>query len=442
MKFLIRHGGILVVLLLAWLPAARAQSEFKVAKIIITNVGPSSVNEALIRANIHVKAGDPYIRSSVDTDVRNLYETGFFANIQVTDQVTDQGVILTYILQGKLRLAGLNFQGNTKFSNAKLQKKMTSKVGDPVNEVKLFGDEQEIQKLYEKSGYTHTTVKYVLNNIDETLGRASVTFEIKETPKIKIVEVDFSGARAFTQKKLRHVIKTRKHWMFSWLTRSGIFKDDQFEEDKEKLADFYRSAGYIDFEIKDIRITDPTPKTMRIEFVISEGTLYKVGEVNFKGNKLFTTSQIVAALKLQHERSRSKAKIGAHGLEADVDLTFTPGALNHDIQAITDFYGSKGYIDVHQPSTLRVTQIPNTETGTMDLDYDIDEGEKAYIEKIEIKGNTKTKDKVIRRELAVSPGDVFDMVRVRLSKQRLEGLQFFEKVDTKVEQTDIPSHKT
>src|SRR5579863_1584599 len=141
MKFLIRHGGILAMLLFAWLPAARAQSESKVAKIIITNVGPSSVNEALIRANIHVKAGDPYIRTSVDTDVRNLYETGFFANIQVLDQGTDQGVILTYILQGKLRLAGLNFQGNTKFSNAKLQKKITSKVGDPVNEVKLFGDE-------------------------------------------------------------------------------------------------------------------------------------------------------------------------------------------------------------------------------------------------------------------------------------------------------------
>ena len=441
MKFLIRHGGVLMLFLFAWLPASWGQSELKVAKVIITNVGPSAVSEDLVRANIHVKPGDPYVRTSVDNDVRNLYATGFFSNIQVRDQLTDQGVVVTYILQGKFRLTGINFEGNTKFSNSKLLKKVTSKVGEPVDERKLFNDSQEIQKTYEKAGYTHTTVKYTLNNIDETLGRASVTFEIKETPRIKIVEVDFTGAHAFTQKKLRHVIKTRKHWMFSWLTGSGKFKEDQFEDDKEKLADFYRSAGYIDFEIKDIRIINPTPKTMRIEFVISEGNLYKVGAVTFKGNKVFTTAQIVAGLKQQHDRSRSKAKIGPHGLEADVDLTFTPGALNHDLQAISDFFGAKGYIDVRQGPNLRVTQIPNTETGTMDLEYLIDEGEKSYIERIEIKGNTKTKDKVIRRELAVSPGEVFDMVRVRLSKQRLEGLQFFEKVDTKPEATDIPSHK-
>jgi outer membrane protein insertion porin family len=122
-------------------------------------------------------------------------------------------------------------------------------------------------------------------------------------------------------------------------------------------------------------------------------------------------------------------------------LIDTPQALADDIQAISDFYGSKGYIDVHAGPNLRVERIPNTETGTMDLEYQIDEGEKSYIEKIDIRGNVKTKDKVIRRELIVSPGEVFDMVRVRLSKQRLEGLDYFEKVDVKPEPTDVPSHK-
>ena len=102
---------------------------------------------------------------------------------------------------------------------------------------------------------------------------------------------------------------------------------------------------------------------------------------------------------------------------------FTPKGLGTNIEAVEDFYGSKGYIDVTPGSrNLNVVRIPNTETGTMDLEFQIDEGQKSYIEKIEIRGNTKTKDKVIRRELAVSPGEVFDMVRVKLSKQRLEGL--------------------
>ncbi len=412
----------------------------KVAGVVVTNVGPKVVSDDLIRGNIHVKPGDTYIRSSVDQDVLNLYGTGFFSNIQVTDDHTDKGVVVKYILQGKFRLTGITFTGNTKFSTPKLLKKLESKVGDPMDERKLFNDCQEIQKAYEKAGYRNTTAKYVIGNYDYEAGRASVTFEIHETPKIQIVDVEFTGAHAFTQRKLRGVIKTRRHWFWSWLTRSGIFKEDQFQEDKEKLADFYREAGYIDFEIKDVKITNPTPKTMNIEFVVYEGQQYRVGSVTFTGNKLFTTEQIIQGIRKQHVDSRSKTKIGEHGLEADTGLTFKPGSLDHDIHAIEDFYGARGYIDVREHQNLRVVKNPNTETGTMDLEYDIDEGQKVYIEKILIKGNVKTKDKVIRRELAVSPGDVFDMVRIRRSKERLEGLTFFERVDTKPSPTEILNH--
>src|SRR3954469_9661402 len=202
MKFLIRHGGLWLLLLCSWLPAASGQSSLdRVAKIIVTNVGPAAVSEDLVRANIHVKVGDPYVRTSVDEDVRNLYATGYFFNIQVLDKLGDGGVVLTYILQGKLRLTNIKFEGNTKYTNQKLLRKVTSKIGEPLDERKLFSDGQEIEKMYQKAGYPHTTVKYVLNNVDENAGRAGVTFEIKESPKIKIVAVDFIGANAFSQKK-------------------------------------------------------------------------------------------------------------------------------------------------------------------------------------------------------------------------------------------------
>jgi outer membrane protein insertion porin family len=126
----------------------------------------------------------------------------------------------------------------------------------------------------------------------------------------------------------------------------------------------------------------------------------------------------------------------------DVGSTFTPGGLTKDTEAVEDFYGAKGFIDVHASSrNLNVVKIPNTEAGTMDLEFQIEEGQKSYIEKIEIHGNIKTKDKVIRRELAVSPGELFDMVRVKLSKQRLEGLGYFDRVDTRPEATDVPNRK-
>ncbi|HWF17621.1 MAG TPA: outer membrane protein assembly factor BamA, partial [Verrucomicrobiae bacterium] len=442
MRFLIRHGGILALLFFGWMPFASAQSAYDtILSINVTNIGPQVASDSLIRANIHIKPGDRYIRSSVDQDVLNLYNTGFFSNIRVTDQRTDRGVVLTFMLQGKFRLLSINFEGNTKYSTAKLMKKISSKPGEPFDERKLFNDCQTIEKMYEKAGYQHTTVKYVAQNIDYNTGQESVTFQVQETPKIKITEVDFIGTHAFSQKKLRRVIKTRRHWMWSWLTRKGFFKKDQFLDDEDTLIDYYRSRGYIDFEIKDVKFINPTPKTMKIEIYVNEGNLYKVGSVSFKGNQLFTTDQIIAGLKRQHLESHSKTNIGVHGFQADVGMTFTPGALNHDIHAIEDFYGSKGYINVRQGANLIVKKIPNTEAGTMDLEYDIKEGEKVYIEKILIKGNVKTKDKVIRRELAVSPGDVFDMVRVRLSKERLEGLGFFERVDTKPEptETDVPN---
>ncbi len=427
-----------LLLLLACLPAGRAQfAPLKVYRIEIKHIGPPAASDELIRANLRVKVGDLYLRAAVDDDVRSLYATGFFYNIQVVADNTPDGVVITYKVQGKPRLTEIKFQGNTKFKSAKLLKKISSKVDEPLDERKLFTDTQDLQKLYQKKGYQRTQVKYVLN-IDETAGRGTVTFEITESPKIKILEVDFPGAKAFPLKKLRKTIKTRKHWMFSWLTGSGVLKDEQFDEDKEKLTELYRDKGYIDFEIKDVQFVNPTPRTLIIRFILYEGTQYKVGSVKFTGNKLFTVAEIAQGLRAAHERSRSKTKIGANGLPMDVGHVFTPGGVTKDTEAVEDFYGAKGYIDVTASSGhLKLERIPNTETGTMDLGFQIDEGQKSYIERIEIKGNVRTKDKVIRRELAVSPGEVFDMVRVKLSKQRLEGLGYFGRVDTRPEPTTI-----
>src|SRR5437667_3019897 len=139
--------------------------------------------------------------------------------------------------------------------------------------------------MYQKACYPRTQVKYILN-IDETSGRGSATFEITESPKIRIAKVEFVGAKAFSQKKLRKQVKTRKHWMFSWITSHGFLKDDELEEDKEKLIEFYRDHGYIDFELKDVEFLNPTPRTMIVRFIISEGAQYKVGSIKFEGNKI------------------------------------------------------------------------------------------------------------------------------------------------------------
>ncbi|HXT13873.1 MAG TPA: outer membrane protein assembly factor BamA [Candidatus Angelobacter sp.] len=440
MKLLLRLCGLFLVL--ACLPATAQNSPLKVSKIEIKHVGPQSVSDELIRANIRLKPGDPYLRSAVDEDVRTLYATGQFYDIRVTDESTPDGVVVTYVLQGNPRLVSIKFEGNKRFRDAKLLKKVASKIGDPLNERKLFTASQEMEKMYQKAGYPGTKVKYT-PAIDESTGRATVTFEITESPKVKITRVEFVNAEGFSQRQLRKVIKTRRHWLFSWITGSGVFKDDQFDDDKEKLAEFYRNKGYIDFDIKDVEFEHPTPNHLVIRFILYEGRQYKVGSIKFTGNKIFSTADIAEGIRrAQPTGIVKKAKLGPNGLPMDTGDIFTPDGLAKDTKAIEDFYGSKGYIDVKAYTpTFNVVRIPNTDTGTMDLEFQLDEGQKNYIEKIEIRGNTKTKDRVIRRELAVSPGEVFDMTRVNVSQQRLEGLQYFNKVDMQPEPTDIAYHK-
>jgi len=435
MRLFFRLFGI--CLLLGCAPVVWSQTTgLKIDRVDIKYVGPASVSEQFIRSNVRLKAGDLYRPAATESDIRNLYTTGQFYNIRVSlDQAADGGLVITYIVQARPRLTDIKIEGNKKLSASKVRKKITVKSGEPLDEQKLFTVCQEIQKLYEKYGYAGTKVKYVVD-VDENAGRGTATFQITEAPKVKIVKVEFIGAAAFSQRELRKQLKTRQRWMFSWLTGSDVFKQDQFEDDRDALTVFYRSHGYLDFETKDVKFEHPTPNTMDIRFFVFEGRQYKVGSVKFTGNKIFNDEEVHRGLQYVHDFERLRGKLGPHGLPMDAGDIFTPDGLDKDLQAIEDFYGGKGYINVKQGPTLQAGRIPNVDTGTMDLEFQIDEGQKYSVERIDIHGNSKTRDKVIRRELAIAPGEVFDMVRVKISKQRLEGLEYFDKVEAQPEPTD------
>ena len=411
----------------------------KIDRVEIKFVGPASVSEEFIRSNIKLKSGASYQPGLTQDDVHLLYGTGQFYNIRVqVDPADDGGVVLTYIVQVRPRITEIKFEGNKKLNDSKLKKKITFKVGEALDEQKVFTDVQEMKKLYEKNGLADTTVKYVLN-IEELTGHGIVTFHIEETPKVKIESVAILGATNFKQKELRSELKTKKRWAFSWLTGSGYFQQDDFDSDRDRLADFYRNHGYLDFEIKDVTLDRPVTNVMNVKFFVDEGRQYKVGDVKISGSKIFTDAEIVSGLHGVHDYQHSKAKLGAHGLPMDSGDVFKPDGLSQDTELIEDFYGSKGYIEISQGQALRVNRVPNVETGTMDLEFVLDDSQKSHVQKIEIRGNLKTKDKVIRRELAISPGDVLDMVRVKVSKQRLELMEYFDKVDLRPEPIDPPT---
>lgn len=429
--------------------AQTAEDLPKISKIEIKFAGPASVSESLIRGNIRSRVGEPYRAVTIDDDIRSLYKTDLFYNIRVTrDKADDGGVVVTYVVQANPRLTEIKLSGNSKIKDGDIRKKITSKIGEALDERKLFTDTQAIQELYQKKGYPRTEVKYVLN-IDEGAGRGTATFEIKESPKIKISNVEFVGAEEFSQSKLRKVLKgTRRHWMWSWLTRGGFFRDDKFEEDQERLKEFYRDKGYIDFDLKEVEFVNETPKSMVVRLHVFEGRQYKLGQVSFMGTTMLPTNAVspefVAGAMPKNPAERQawgEAVTLNHAFKMKAGDVFTFKGLSKDTEAIENFYDARGHIDVARGGNLRVRRIPNVESGTMDIQYQVEEGQKSYVEKIIIRGNTKTKDKVIRRELALAPGEVFDMTRVKISQRRLQNLEYFSKVDARPEDTDVPNRK-
>jgi outer membrane protein insertion porin family len=444
MKLFLRLFAVCLLLgcaRVAWSQAAGST----VGRVDISYVGPTNVNEQFIRSNTRLKAGDLYRPNLTEDDVHSLYGTGQFNDIRVLATNDNGALIITYVVQARLRITDIKVVGNKQLSDSKLKKKITVKTGEPLDEQKLFTDVQEMKKLYEKYGYPDTQVKYVFDTFDEAAGRASVTFQIVESQKIKITRVEFVGASAFTQKELRKQIKTRAHWMFSWITGSGVFKQDQFDDDKDALTVFYRNHGYLDFEIKDVKFDHLKPSTMTLQFDIYEGKQYRVGSISINGTIMLDTNAVRLDYKLGPEPKQEPGRsdwLRRRNLNRQFTMktgsVFTPDGLDKDLTALEDFYGSQGHIDVQRGQTLRAVRIPNVDTGTMDLGFQIDEGQTSYVEHIDIRGNVKTKDKVIRRELAISPGEVFDMVRVKNSKQRLEGLDYFDKVEMQPEPTDPP----
>jgi len=434
MKFFVPTRRLLWVLFLALPLLARAQAPGLIHQIFIQHTGPPAVSDSFLRANIRSKEGERLLDATIEEDQASLYATGFFHNVQVYQTNTPLGIDLTYLVQGEPIVTAINITGNKKLSLRKLEKKLTCKSGQPLDPVKLFKNAQDMQELYQKAGYQDTTVKVLPPAIDEAAGRATVTIEIHETEKVRITDIVFDGAAAKTQKQLRKVLKTRRHWMWSWLTGSGVLKKEEFDDDMDRLLEFYQSDGYIDFAVLDKKFDYTAPNRMVIHLVISEGRQYKVGAVTFTGNTLFSTNDFIKGRMIGGKLMVLTNVPGA---------IFKPAAFDADLETIRDMYGSRGLLSPAQNGNtiVQAARAANAASGTMDVAYNIKEGDTNYFEKIEIKGNEKTKDRVIRRELAVYPGEVYNMAGVKISKQILEQMEYFSKVDASTEETDIPNRK-
>jgi len=394
------------------------ESEETVREIEIRFDGPETVNRSVVLANIQTAVGKPRSRDEIERDVRSLIDTGYFSDVRVLEEPVVNGLRIVFQVQGKATIKEIIIEGQKRFKEERLRRECSQKVGDTIDERKAHDDARKMEELYQKAGYPDVKVTYEVS-VDKDTSKAILRFTVHEGERVYIRLIQFTGNKAYPQDRLRKLFKTRRHWWGSWLAGTGVLKDEDFKEDLDKLRDFYHGSGYIDMDIRGSRIDRVGPKWIIIRIDLFEGVQYKVGTVAIDGNKLFPTTELEKHLKMTSGK------------------TFTPTAMVADQKALADYYGARGYLD----TDVRPIRAPNVDTGRIDLTYAVREGELTYIERIDIRGNTKTKDKVIRRELAVRPGEIYDTVRVERSEERLKNLGYFSKVEAVPEPTDVPNRK-
>jgi outer membrane protein insertion porin family len=399
-------------------PAASQALGPVVKEIEVEYVGPKSVSKSVILANMRTTVGQPYSAPAVEEDIRNLYATGFFVNLRISDEPLADGVKVIVIVQPKPLVKEIVIKGASRLPEKRVKKEVKSKPGDPLSEQQVATDAEKVKELYQNKGFNKVEVNYKID-VNEEFGRAVVTLNITENQRAFVTQVDFVGNKVLPTKELRKQLKTRKKDWLSWFNKSGLYKDDQFKDDLKKLRDHYQSKGYIDMAVKDIKFVYPEKDRMTVVITVFEGIQYTVGKVQIEGNQMYNTNVVRGRLKM---------------LDAQV---YSPQGLEKDVEAIKDLYGEKGYIDTY----VTPERLANVENGKMDLVYKIKEGPQSFVEKIVIQGNNKTKDKVLRRELALAPGEVYDSVKAKASKARLENLGYFSKVEVNPQETAVPNRK-
>jgi len=415
-----------------------------VRAIDIQYIGPKTVSTSVILSNMRTTVGEVYSAASVEEDVRNLYATGFFTNLAIKDEPMGDGVKVNVIVQPKPLVKQVVINGAKKIKLTRVKKEIKTKIGEPLSEQQISEDADKIKDLYLGKGYDQVQVSYKIDT-NEEFGRSVVTFNISEGERAFVTAVNFVGNDHLTSKELRKVMKTKKKDIISFIDKSGLYKEDQFRQDLVNLRDYYNSKGYIDMSVKDVKYIRGEKNQMQVTITIFEGIQYTVGKIDFTGNTVYTKDQLrvytppapgaqsFKVIRMTEGSVYSPHAYTPEGKEPNKELP----TLENDTARIRDLYGVRGYID------LDVTPVrqANVDSGKIDILYQIVEHSQSYVEQIIIQGNNRTKDKVIRRELANKPGELYDSVKASQSQKRLENLQYFEKVDISPQDTTVPNRK-
>jgi len=390
----------MTLLLLAPRLGAWAQDQPLITQIDV--VGAHKVEEATVRFKLKSRAGDPYSPDVVREDIKALYSLGFFEDIEVRAEIFEGGLKLSFVLHEKPSIQSIRVVGNRKLTTDKIKAKIDLVEGGIVAPGALPKNADKIRLLYEEEGYYQARVEGQEDRISPQ--EVAVTFNIVEGDKFDVGEIRIIGNRYLREKDIKAKLQTSELYLFFF---GGTLKREELKRDLDRIRAYYLDNGFLDIVVEEPEIQlDTRRKKLRIIVRVEEGSQYRIGDLHIKGNRLLSEPDV---------RRLIKSQVGG---------IFSREVLQGDVVAITDRYAERGYLFA---DVAPVTDIQQA-VSTVNVALEITEGRQAFISRIEITGNVRTRDKVIRRELQLVEGDVFNSSLVQRSRRNLQNLGYFEEV--------------
>jgi len=388
---------------------AKIATEMKnhlVRELRIATIAPEGnqrIDSGAILGKILTKVGDSYSQTGLRNDLKEIFKMGFFNDVQIDVKDTPQGKKVVFRVVEKPVINTIVYEGTSELKEEDVKAAANIKEHFILNPTKISAAEEAIKNLYKTKGFYNSKVTSTITYPDDK--GANVRFIITEGKKIFIKAISVEGNVTFTSKELLGEIETGEKWFMSWLTDGGLLDMNKIQQDAQKIVTYYNNNGFLEARVGEPQITQQE-EWLFVKFVVEEGPRFRVGTIDITGDLVGDKEKMLALLSIREQKYVSRQII------------------RDNILALTDYYAEFGYAF----AGIRPITTKSPAGDRMDVTLKVTKGNLVYIDRIAIKGNTRTRDNVIRRELRIVEGGVFDSKALRQSTQSLQRLMYFEEV--------------
>jgi outer membrane protein insertion porin family len=367
--------------------------------------GNQKVETSTIQFYVRNRVGDEFSVARIREDILRIYRLGFFKDVQVDVEEFEGGLKVTFIVVEEPFVRDITIVGAQAIKHEEIEGKLALKANSVLNRNQVRDSLDKIKQLYQEKGYYFAEAEAVYTDVGPE--EIDLTIRITEGEKILIKRITFVGNRAIEPWELKNVMETKEATLISFITGTGVYQRETLRNDLRRLEAFYQTRGFLRVEVSepDVRV-DPKAKGIFITITVKEQDQYRVGRLQVAGDDLFSAAELKNLMKLQ---------------EGEI---FDRSQLANDVLKLSDRYTERGYAFADVVPLTNIDQ----EKRLVNIDVRIDRGPQVRVGRVLIVGNEITRDKVIRREIRLSEGDLFDSTKLRRSRQRLGNLGFFEEV--------------